>query len=69
MSIFELSKREKQILKYISENEISAKELSEKLFISHSTMKTHLTHIYSKLGVDGLASAIRHYYKNRNGVK
>lgn len=32
--------------------------MARRLFISEATVKTHLVHIYSKLGVDNRTSAI-----------
>ena len=37
---------------------LSNKELGRKLFISEATVKSHLAHIYAKLGVDSRAAAI-----------
>jgi len=52
-----LSKREIEVLKLISTG-LSNQEIAEKLFISLSTVKTHTSNIYSKLGVKNRASAI-----------
>ena len=34
------------------------KELGKRLFISEATVKTHLAHIYAKLGVESRAAAV-----------
>lgn len=52
----ELSKREKEILK-LSEN-MSIKELSNKLFISEKTVKTHITNINRKLSTTNRQDAL-----------
>ncbi len=36
----------------------SNREAAERLFISEATVKTHLIHIYSKLGVNDRAAAV-----------
>lgn len=52
-----LSARETELLQLLATG-ASNKELAEKLFISQSTVKTHLVHIYTKLGVDNRTAAI-----------
>lgn len=52
-----LSGREIEILKEL-ETGATNKQLATKLFISEATVKTHLVHIYSKLGVDNRTAAI-----------
>lgn len=53
----ELSPREIELLRALSSG-ASNKELAKTLFISEATVKTHLVHIYSKLGVDNRTAAI-----------
>jgi len=55
---FELSKREIEVLTHIS-NGLSNSEIATKMFISNNTIKTHITHIYSKLDVKNRVQAIR----------
>ncbi len=53
----DLSKREIEVLQELV-NGLSNKEISEKLFISESTTKSHISNIYSKLDVNRRAQAI-----------
>ncbi|WJY90725.1 response regulator [Corynebacterium confusum] len=52
-----LSAREIEILRVLATG-VSNKELANQLFISVATVKTHLIHIYQKLGVDTRTAAI-----------
>lgn len=52
-----LTPREAELLSLLIEG-LSNKELSQRLFISEATVKTHLAHIYAKLGVETRAAAI-----------
>ena len=52
-----LSSREIEVLKALIEG-LSNKEIGEKLFISISTVKTHIINIYSKLGVKNRVEAV-----------
>ncbi|WP_129657170.1 response regulator [Rothia uropygialis] len=52
-----LSERETEILRLLATG-LSNRELSKKLFISEATVKTHLVHIYGKLGVENRTAAI-----------
>ncbi|OFI38423.1 DNA-binding response regulator [Arthrobacter sp. SW1] len=52
-----LTPREAELLNLLTEG-LSNKELGRKLFISEATVKSHLAHIYAKLGVDSRAAAI-----------
>jgi len=53
-----LSKKEYEILNYLGQG-LSNKELASTLYVSVSTIKWHLTHIYSKLGVKNRVEAIK----------
>ncbi|MGQ9474947.1 MAG: response regulator [Actinomycetota bacterium] len=57
-----LSERELEILQLLGDG-LSNKEIAEKLFISIQTVKTHITHIFEKLGVkdrtEAVATALR----------
>ncbi|HEY4614056.1 MAG TPA: response regulator transcription factor [Citricoccus sp.] len=52
-----LSPREIEILQRLSTGATN-RELAKALFISEATVKTHLVHIYDKLGVDNRTQAI-----------
>jgi ATP/maltotriose-dependent transcriptional regulator MalT len=54
---FGLSQRELQILVLLPTDE-PLSTLAKSLFISESTLKTHLTHIYRKLGAKNRLQAI-----------
>ncbi|MBN6040215.1 response regulator transcription factor [Amycolatopsis sp. 195334CR] len=53
----ELSPRETEICRLLADG-LSNRQIAGKLFISEATVKTHLTHIYGKLGVDSRAAAV-----------
>lgn len=52
-----LSAREVELLELLATG-MSNKAISKQLFISEATVKTHLVHIYAKLGVDNRTAAI-----------
>ncbi|WP_104090784.1 response regulator transcription factor [Arthrobacter sp. GMC3] len=52
-----LSAREVELLELLATG-MSNKAISKQLFISEATVKTHLVHIYDKLGVDNRTAAI-----------
>ncbi|GAB3140626.1 response regulator transcription factor [Micromonospora sonneratiae] len=52
-----LSTREVEILGLLARGH-SNREISRLLFISEATVKTHLVHIYAKLGVDSRTAAV-----------
>jgi DNA-binding NarL/FixJ family response regulator len=52
-----LSKREIEVLDLLRKG-LSNKELARTLHVSEATVKTHLIHIYGKLGVDDRTSAV-----------
>ncbi|MFI6501486.1 response regulator [Nonomuraea typhae] len=52
-----LSARELEILKLIAEGATN-REAAARLFISEATVKTHVLHIYAKLGVNDRAAAV-----------
>lgn len=52
-----LTAREAELLSLLTEG-LSNKELGHRLLISGATVKTHLAHIYAKLGVESRAAAI-----------
>jgi len=59
-----LSERELDVLRLIAGG-ASNREAAAQLFISESTVKTHLLHIYEKLGVRDRAAAVGEAYKRR----
>ncbi|AKE40196.1 response regulator [Corynebacterium camporealensis] len=52
-----LSQRELEILRALATG-AGNKQLAKQLFISEATVKTHLIHIYQKLGVDNRTAAV-----------
>jgi DNA-binding NarL/FixJ family response regulator len=52
-----LSARETEVLALVAKG-TSNREIARILFISEATVKTHLTHIYAKLGVSDRAAAV-----------
>lgn len=52
-----ISEREKEVLTLLSEGLIY-KEIAERLFISHETVKQHIKHIYQKLHVQNKIEAL-----------
>ncbi|MEZ0067623.1 DNA-binding NarL/FixJ family response regulator [Streptacidiphilus sp. MAP12-20] len=52
-----LSPRETEILELVAEG-LANRQISKRLFISEATVKTHLVHVYDKLGVDSRTAAI-----------
>jgi DNA-binding NarL/FixJ family response regulator len=56
-----LSERELEVLTLIAQGETNA-GAAARLFISEATVKTHLLHIYAKLGVNDRAAAVAAAY-------
>jgi LuxR family maltose regulon positive regulatory protein len=52
-----LSESETRVLRYLPSN-LSAPEIAGELYLSVSTIKTHIQHIYGKLGVHSRAEAV-----------
>ncbi|MFC8712738.1 response regulator [Streptomyces sp. NPDC057197] len=52
-----LSAREREVLVLVARG-TSNREIARELFISEATVKTHLTHLYAKLGVKDRAAAV-----------
>ncbi len=57
-----LSAREREVLALVAKG-TSNHEIARELFISEATVKTHLTHLYAKLGVKDRASAVATAYE------
>ncbi|NMM61844.1 AAA family ATPase [Clostridium sp. P21] len=55
-----LSKREKEVLQLVAEG-MSNIEISQKIYISESTVKKHLNNIFNKLNAKNRAQAIKFY--------
>lgn len=55
--VITLSQRETEIVTLLATGATN-REMAQRLFISESTVKTHLVHIYSKLGVDNRTAAV-----------
>ncbi|MDX8031402.1 response regulator transcription factor [Lentzea sp. BCCO 10_0856] len=65
-----LSQRELEVLELIAQGATN-REAGKRLFISETTVKTHLLHVYAKLGVNDRAAAVaagfsRGYLKPRD---
>ncbi|MEW2165946.1 response regulator transcription factor [Streptomyces sp. NPDC007084] len=56
-----LSAREREVLALVAKG-TSNREIARVLFISEATVKTHLTHLYGKLGVKDRAAAVATAY-------
>ena len=52
-----LSAREMEVLVLVSDG-LSNAEISKRLFLSQATVKSHLVHVFTKLGVDSRTSAV-----------
>lgn len=52
-----ITEREVEVLELLSRG-LGNKELARELFVSEATVKSHLTHIYTKLAVDTRAGAV-----------
>lgn len=59
-----LTDREKEVLQLVA-NGNSNREAAASLFIGEASIKTHLQHIYDKLGVRDRASAVAEGYRRR----
>ncbi|WP_406440759.1 response regulator transcription factor [Streptomyces sp. NBC_00631] len=57
-----LSAREREVLALVARG-TSNREIARELFISEATVKTHLTHLYAKLGVNDRAAAVATGYQ------
>ena len=57
-----LSQREFEVLELVARGATN-REAAAKLFISEATVKTHLLHIYAKLGVSDRAAAVAEGFK------
>lgn len=52
-----LSRRETEVLQFVADG-LSNQQISRQLYLSQATVKSHLVHIYAKLGVDSRTAAV-----------
>ncbi|MFG3255343.1 response regulator [Streptomyces sp. NPDC048172] len=57
-----LATREREVLALVARG-TSNRDIARELFISEATVKTHLTHLYAKLGVNDRAAAVARAYE------
>ncbi|HKR50210.1 MAG TPA: response regulator transcription factor [Pseudonocardiaceae bacterium] len=60
--IAQLTRREREVLIHLAQG-LSNADVARKLFISEATVKTHLAHVMSKLGVNEKAQAVIAAYR------
>jgi DNA-binding NarL/FixJ family response regulator len=60
-----LSQREKEVLALLARG-FSYKMVAAKLYLSYTTINTHVKHIYEKLHISSLGEALAYYYKKLN---
>lgn len=58
-----LTTREAEVLTLIARG-FTNKQIAEQLFVNESTIKTHINHLFSKLGVQDRAQAVAFAYRN-----
>lgn len=59
-----LTEREVEILGLLAKG-LSNREMARQLFVSEATVKSHLSHVYTKLGVDTRAGAVARAIEQR----
>ena len=59
-----LTAREVEILGLLAEG-LGNREMARRLLVSEATVKSHLTHVYAKLGVDSRAGAVARAIEQR----
>ncbi|MFI5620953.1 response regulator [Streptomyces sp. NPDC051567] len=52
-----LTRRELEVLQLVADG-LSNQQISQRLFLSQATVKSHLVHVYAKLGVDSRTAAV-----------
>jgi len=58
-----LTEREAEVLKYLCDG-FNYKKVSQKLFISESTVKTHINNVFTKLKVNDRTQAVLYALKH-----
>jgi LuxR family maltose regulon positive regulatory protein len=64
----ELTNREKEVMDLVCDG-LTAAQIADQLFISHSTVKKHMASAYQKLGVNKKSDAIAEYRRRRAGIR
>jgi two-component system, NarL family, nitrate/nitrite response regulator NarL len=59
-----LTAREREILRLTADGR-SAPQIAEQLYLSPTTVRTHLQHLYEKLGVSDRAAAVAEAMRQR----
>jgi DNA-binding CsgD family transcriptional regulator len=59
-----MTAREVEILGLLAEG-LGNREMARRLLVSEATVKSHLTHVYAKLGVDSRAGAVARAIEQR----
>jgi DNA-binding NarL/FixJ family response regulator len=59
----ELTPREGEVLALIA-NGLSNQEIASKLFVSEATVKSHINHVFAKIGARDRAQAVHYAYKH-----
>ncbi|MBR1589912.1 MAG: LuxR family transcriptional regulator [Acidaminococcaceae bacterium] len=62
-----ISKREREIVMLLCKG-YSNKQISQQLFISETTVKTHISNILAKLNLHDRMQIVVHYYNKNNGA-
>ena len=62
-----ISKREHEIVMLLCKG-YSNKQISQQLFISETTVKTHISNILAKLNLHDRMQIVVHYYNKNNGA-
>jgi len=52
-----LSDSEVRVLRYLPTN-LSMRQIGSELYVSHNTVRTHISHVYAKLGTHTRAEAV-----------
>lgn len=60
-----LTRRESEILELLAENE-NLGSIAERLYVCHATVRNHVQHILSKLGVHSIREAVAYYLLRRD---